>query len=52
MNKFKIFSLALVATTVAKAQDLEPAKKAIDAEQFESVETEIRDKIVLIAMPQ
>ncbi len=35
MNKFKIFSLALVATTIAKAQDLEPAKKAIDAEQFE-----------------
>lgn len=24
----------------------------INAEQFESVETEIRDKIVLIAMPQ
>lgn len=24
----------------------------IDAEQFESVETEIRDKIVLIAMPR
>ena len=35
MNKYKIFSLALVATTIAKAQDLEPAKKAIDAEQFE-----------------
>ena len=34
MNKFKIFSLALVATTIAKALDLEPAKKAIDAEQF------------------
>jgi tetratricopeptide (TPR) repeat protein len=36
MKKFKILGLALVATTiVAKAQDLDPAKKAIDAEQFE-----------------
>lgn len=39
MNKFKIFSLALVATTIAKAQDLEPAKKAIDAEQFEKAKS-------------
>ncbi len=35
MNKFKILSLALVATTFAQAQDLESAKKAIDAEQYE-----------------
>ena len=36
MKKFKILGFALVATTfVATAQDLDPAKKAIDAEQFE-----------------
>lgn len=36
MNKFKIFSLALVASaTAAKAQDINQAKKAIDAEQFD-----------------
>ena len=39
MNKFKIFSLALVTTTIANAQDLEPAKKAIDAEQFEKAKS-------------
>ncbi|RKS01601.1 tetratricopeptide repeat protein [Flavobacterium sp. 102] len=45
MNKFKIFSLALVATTVAKAQDLEPAKKAIDAEQFEKAKSLLKSVI-------
>ncbi len=36
MNKFKIFSLALIASaTAAKAQDINEAKKAIDAEQFD-----------------
>lgn len=36
MNKFKIFSIALLASTaVIQAQDLEQAKKAIDAEQYE-----------------
>ncbi|MBE8727143.1 tetratricopeptide repeat protein [Flavobacterium hungaricum] len=36
MNKFKIFSLALVVSaTAAKAQDINQAKKAIDAEQFD-----------------
>ena len=46
MNKFKIFSLALVATTfVAKAQDLEPAKKAIDAEQFEKAKSMLQSVI-------
>lgn len=49
MNKFKIFSLALVATTVAKAQDLEPAKKAIDAEQFEKAKSLL--KAVIQAKP-
>ncbi len=36
MNKFKIFSIALIASTgVIQAQDLDQAKKAIDAEQYE-----------------
>ena len=45
MNKFKIFSLALVATTIAKAQDLEPAKKAIDGEQFEKAKSLLKSVI-------
>lgn len=45
MNKFKIFSLALVATTIAKAQDLEQAKKAIDAEQFEKAKSLLKSVI-------
>lgn len=49
MNKFKIFSLALVATTIAKAQDLEPSKKAIDAEQFEKAKAML--KAVIQAKP-
>ena len=36
MNKFKIFSIAFIATAaVSNAQDLNAAKKAIDAEQYE-----------------
>lgn len=36
MNKFKIFSIALMTSvSVSHAQDLNLAKKAIDAEQFE-----------------
>ena len=49
MNKFKIFSLALVATTFANAQDLETAKKAIDAEQFEKAKSIL--KAVIQAKP-
>lgn len=46
MNKFKTFSLALVATTfVANAQDLEPAKKAIDAEQFDKAKSMLKSVI-------
>jgi thioredoxin-like negative regulator of GroEL len=45
MNKFKIFSMALIATTIAKAQDLEPAKKAIDAEQFEKAKSLLKSII-------
>ncbi|MGC4039987.1 MAG: tetratricopeptide repeat protein [Flavobacterium sp.] len=45
MNKFKFFGLALVATTVAQAQDLEPAKKAIDAEQYEKAKSLLKSVI-------
>jgi cytochrome c-type biogenesis protein CcmH/NrfG len=43
MSKFKIFSLALLASvTVSQAQDLNQAKKAIDAEQFESAKSMLK----------
>ncbi|MDR7372468.1 tetratricopeptide repeat protein [Flavobacterium aquidurense] len=46
MNKFKIFSLALVASaTVAQAQDINQAKKAIDAEQFEKAKSLLKSII-------
>ncbi len=46
MNKFKIFSLALVASaTAAKAQDINQAKKAIDAEQFDKAKNILKSII-------
>ncbi len=40
MNKLKIFSIALLAATgISQAQDLDQAKKAIDAEQYEKAKT-------------
>lgn len=40
MNKFKIFSIALLTSvTLSYGQDIEQAKKAIDAEQFEKAKT-------------
>lgn len=45
MNKFKIFGLALVATTFAQAQDLEPAKKALDAEQYEKAKSLLKSAL-------
>jgi len=46
MNKFKIFSLALVASaSVAKAQDINQAKNAIDAEQFEKAKSLLKSII-------
>ncbi|CAM3755879.1 tetratricopeptide repeat protein [Flavobacterium chungbukense] len=46
MNKFKIFSLALVASaTAATAQDINDAKKAIDAEQFDKAKTILKSII-------
>ena len=46
MNTIKIFSLALMATvTVSKAQDIEVAKKAIDAEQFEKAKSMLKSSL-------
>ncbi|MFV5691189.1 hypothetical protein ACM55K_04095 [Flavobacterium sp. LT1R49] len=46
MNKFKIFSVALLASvTVSQAQDLNQAKKAIDAEQFDSAKSILKSII-------
>jgi cytochrome c-type biogenesis protein CcmH/NrfG len=46
MNKFKIFSIALLASvSVSYAQDLNQAKKAIDAEQFESAKAILKSII-------
>ncbi|PXY44885.1 tetratricopeptide repeat protein [Flavobacterium hydrophilum] len=46
MNKFKIFSLALVASaSIAKAQDIKEAKKAIDAEQFQKAKSLLKSII-------
>jgi predicted Zn-dependent protease len=43
MNRLKIFSFALLATaTVSKAQDIEQAKKAIDAEQYEKAKSMLK----------
>lgn len=46
MNKFKIFSIALLSTaSVIKAQDLNQAKKAIDAEQFQKAKSLLKSII-------
>ena len=46
MNKFKIFSIVfLAATAVGKAQDLDPAKKALDAEQYEKAKSMLKSII-------
>jgi cytochrome c-type biogenesis protein CcmH/NrfG len=50
MNKFKFFSIALFASvSVSYAQDLNQAKKAIDAEQFESAKSML--KAIIQAKP-
>ncbi len=50
MNRFKIFSFLLLATaTVSNAQDIEQARKAIDAEQYEKAKSML--KAVLQAKP-
>ena len=46
MNKFKIFSVALLASvTVSQAQDLNQVKKAIDAEQFDKAKSMLKSII-------
>jgi tetratricopeptide (TPR) repeat protein len=46
MNKFKVLSIAFLATvSVCQAQDVNQAKKAIDAEQFESAKTILKSII-------
>ncbi len=46
MNKFKIFSIAfLTATAVGQAQDIDQAKKALDAEQYEKAKSLLKSII-------
>lgn len=46
MNKFKIFSIALLASAgIGHAQDLNQAKKAIDAEQFEKAKSMLKSLV-------
>nr|WP_281337495.1 tetratricopeptide repeat protein [Flavobacterium eburneipallidum] len=46
MNKFKLFSVAFLATvSFSNAQDIAQAKKAIDAEQFESAKSMLKSII-------
>ena len=46
MNKFKFFSVALLASAFAsQAQDINQAKKAVDAEQFESAKSMLKSII-------
>lgn len=50
MNKFKIFTLAIVASvSVVNAQDIKEAKKAIDAEQFQKAKSLL--KAIIKAKP-
>lgn len=42
MSKFKIFSIALLASAVGQAQDLDQATKAIDAEQYEKAKSMLK----------
>lgn len=46
MNKLKIFSFLLVITaSIASAQEIEPVKKAIDAEQYEKAKSMLKSLI-------
>jgi predicted Zn-dependent protease len=46
MSKFKIFSIALLASAaVSQAQDLDQARKAIDAEQYEKAKSLLKSII-------
>ena len=46
MNKFKIFGIALIASvSISHAQDINQAKKAIDAEKFEEAKSILKSII-------
>ena len=46
MNRFKIFSFAFItASAVAQAQDIDQAKKAMDAEQYEKAKSMLKNII-------
>ena len=46
MNKLKIFSFLLVITaSISTAQEIEPVKKAIDAEQYEKAKSMLKTLI-------
>lgn len=46
MNKFKIFTIAILTTsTLSQAQDLDQAKKAIDAEQYEKAKSILKSTL-------
>ena len=45
MNKFKLLSLAFVASAAVNAQDFTEAKKAIDAEQYEKAKSLLKSII-------
>jgi cytochrome c-type biogenesis protein CcmH/NrfG len=46
MNKYKIFSIALMTSAAfTQAQDLDQAKKAIDAEQYEKAKTILKSSL-------
>ncbi len=45
MNTFKIFGIALLTSVTAQAQDIEQAKKAIDAEQYEKAKVMLKNII-------
>ncbi len=50
MKKFKLIGLSLVFATVAHAQDVKEAKRAIDAEQYQKAKTIL--KSLIAANPQ
>ena len=51
MNKFKILSVAFLASvTVSQAQDINQAKKEIDAEKYQNAKTTLKSIIKSILL--
>ena len=47
MNRFKIFSIAfLTASAIVQAQDIDQAKKAVDAEQYEKAKVVLKNNLL------